>query len=62
MFPVRNEIVAALSDGILIPEAAEKSGTLITAALALEQGKEVFAIPGDLSRNTSRGCNLLIAK
>jgi DNA processing protein len=45
MFPIRNEIVAALSDGIIIPEAGVKSGTLITAGLALEHGRDVFAIP-----------------
>lgn len=61
-FPIRNEIVAGLSDIIVIPEASEKSGTLITARLALELGKEVFAIPGDIFRETSLGCNNLIKK
>lgn len=61
MFPVRNEIVAALSDGIVIPEAWIKSGTLITAHLALEQGKDVFAIPWDIFHETSKGTNMLIA-
>jgi DNA processing protein len=53
MFPIRNEVVAALSDGIIIPEAGIKSGTLITAGLALEHGRDVFAIPGDIFRETS---------
>lgn len=61
-FPIRNEIVAALSDGIIIPEAAIKSGTLITAQLALEHGRDVFAIPGDVFRETSTGTNNLIAR
>ena len=61
-FPIRNEIVAALSDGIIIPEAGEKSGTLITASLALEHGRDVFAIPGDIFRATSAGTNGLIAR
>lgn len=59
-FPIRNEIVAWLSDSILIPEAGIKSGTLITARLALDLGKDVFAIPGDIFSETSAGCNLLI--
>lgn len=60
-FPIRNEIVAALSSGILIPEAALSSGTLITAQLALEHGRDVFAVPGDIDRATSEGSNMLIA-
>ena len=60
-FPIRNEIVAALSDGIIIPEAGLKSGTLITANLALEHGRDVFAIPGDIFRETSAGTNMLIS-
>ncbi len=61
-FPIRNEIVAALSDGIIIPEAAAKSGTLITAQLALDHGRDVFAAPGDIFRETSMGTNGLIAR
>jgi DNA processing protein len=57
---VRNEIVAALSSGILIPEAGLSSGTLITAQLALEHGRDVFAVPGDIDRSTSEGTNMLI--
>lgn len=60
-FPVRNELVAALSSGILIPEAGLSSGTLITAQLALEHGREVFAVPGDIDRATSEGTNMLIS-
>lgn len=62
MFPIRNEIVAALSDGIIIPEAGIKSGTLITATLALEHGRDVFAIPWDIFRETSEGTNQLIIR
>jgi DNA processing protein len=62
MFPIRNEVVAALSDGIIIPEAWVKSGTLITANLALEHGRDVFAIPWDIFRETSEWCNQLIAR
>jgi DNA processing protein len=47
--------------GILIPEAALSSGTLITAQLALEHGRDVFAIPGDIDRTTSEGTNMLIS-
>ncbi len=60
-FPIRNEIVAALSSGILIPEAALSSGTMITAQLALEHGRDVFAVPWDIDRATSEGSNMLIA-
>ena len=62
MFPIRNEVVAALSDGIIIPEAGIKSGTLITATLALEHGRDVFAIPGDVFRETSEWTNQIIAR
>lgn len=61
-FPIRNEVVAALSDGIIIPEAGIKSGTLITAQLALDHGRDVFAVPGDIFRETSMGTNQLIAR
>lgn len=60
-FPIRNEVVAALSNGIIIPEAGLKSWTLITAWLALEHGRDVFAVPGDIFRETSAGTNMLIA-
>lgn len=60
-FPMRNEVVAALSKGIIIPEAWLSSWTLITAQLALEHGRDVFAVPGDIDRLTSEGTNMLIA-
>ncbi|WP_310603299.1 DNA-processing protein DprA [Anaerosporobacter sp.] len=59
-FPVRNRIIAGLSDGILVVEAKEKSGTLITVDCGLEQGKDIYALPGKITDVLSRGCNQLI--
>jgi DNA processing protein len=59
-FPARNRIIAAMSAAVVVVEAAATGGALITARLGAELGRPVFAVPGDVDRSTSEGCNRLI--
>ena len=62
LFPRRNRLISGLSDAVLVIEARRRSGTVITVDAALEQGRDIFALPGRVSDSLSDGCNLLISQ
>ncbi|MDY5305841.1 DNA-processing protein DprA [Fusobacterium gastrosuis] len=59
-FPQRNRIIAGLSEGVIVIESKEKGGSLVTANIALDEGRDVYAVPGEIFSDLSRGCNNLI--
>lgn len=61
-FPMRNRIISGISDGVFVTEAGKRSGSLITADQGLDQGKDIFALPGRITDHLSQGCNYLISQ
>lgn len=59
-FPQRNRIIAGLSKGVIVVESKEKGGSLVTANIALDEGRDVYAVPGEIFSDNSKGCNNLI--
>ena len=59
-FPERNRIISGLSRAVVVVEAGERSGTMITVGTALDQGRDVYAVPGDIDRSSTRGSNRLL--